>query len=191
MNIETGLSIGKTPILLTGKMQIPDLKEHESIGLYEDVTLDEKGRISIITFYRNYDFDTRTPSIPLVRERYSFTEDALGFVKLRNKKIDYYDELQNIVYTNETIQDKPYNFMTAKAEGERRRKNLIDKATLSLINSVGLANAISFSSSLASQINSYVFGSDTASLKNSITNAVQAFMTQEIKDSVLEILNNA
>lgn len=185
------LSVTKIPLLLTGGYTSPDIKYHEGRGFYEDVTLDVKGRIASIKFYLNYDFNTQIPSGLLVNERYTFTEDALTFVKTRTKAIDYYDIDGNIVYTNNTIQDKPYNFSSAKEEGERRRKNLVNIATGYLIQQVGLANAISFSSTLGTQINSYIFGNNTQDLKDSVTNSVLAYMTQQVKDGVLNILNNA
>jgi|ERR1700741_3618802 len=185
------LSVTKIPLLLTGELTSPDIKYHEGRGFYEDVTLDVKGRISSIKFYLSYDFNTQTPSGLLVDERYAFTEDVLTFVKTRSKVIDYYDATGNVVYTNNTIQDKPYGFSAAKEEGERRRKNLVNMATGYLIQQVGLSDAIAFSSTLGSQINSYIFGNNTQDLKDSVTNSVLAYMTQPIKDGVMNILNNA
>lgn len=188
---EEQLSITKVPLLMTGKLFLPDLKYHEGRGYYEDVTLDIKGRIASIKYYLNYDFITRIPSGLLVNERYTFTENALGFVQTRTKQIDYYDIDGNVICTNDTIQDKPYGFMASKEEGERRRKNLTNTATGALIQMVGLSNAIIFSATIGQQISSYVFGNDTQSLKDSVTNSIEAYMTQQVKDSILLILNNA
>lgn len=176
---------------LTGSYNIPDNIEYESrVYAFINVITDATGRITTITYYAAFDSVTSTPSEPVVEERYTFSLNAIGFAQSRTKEVDFYLDDDTVGFTRvEPI--KYYSFNSSKVEGNRRRENLINDATNLLITSVGLSNAIAFSSGKTIELYAYQFGNNTQLLKDAVTNAVEVYMTQPIKDAVLAILNNA
>jgi hypothetical protein len=185
------LSVTKIPFILTNSTEDPsDVNYEKFVYALVHVITDNTGRVSSITFYQLFDTQTKTPSIPVVKERYTFTTNVLNFAESRTKEVDYYDIEGNITFTKvEPV--KYYSFSSSKVEGNRRRENLINDATGLLINLVGLPNAIAFSSPLTIELYAYQFGNNTQLLKDAVTNSVESYMTQSVKDAILNILNNA
>lgn len=107
-----------------------------SVRLHPICTFD-KGRIIKVEYYSDSTFDAYGESIPtsesvsVVREDYVYADDDSSFVRNRVLTITW-------LKTDGTDGDqktriKRYGNLAAKTEGERRRKNIIDRIIMTLV----------------------------------------------------------
>ncbi len=97
----------------------------------------DKGRLVRVCYYDASTLDAQGESIPapnsrkIVCEDYVYADDASSFVRNRTLTITW---LKNDGSDgDQKIRTKMYGNLAAKAEGERRRKNIIDRIIMTLV----------------------------------------------------------
>lgn len=123
-----------TPENLEFRQELPsrvDFKTGLDIRLHHVHTFD-KGELKKTTYYANYDVATRTYSTPVLEETNTFTRDTAGFAQHRVCEIRWYLNDGTLHQECKSLL-KVYTELEAIDEGIRRRSNIINMQSLTLV----------------------------------------------------------
>lgn len=156
-------------------------------GYHKKQTFDAKGDLVIVEYYQNYDEQSKQFSNLKVRESRTYTRNATTtLLEKRVINIEWFKG-NDEKYAEKTI-TKFYDAQEGYQGNKRARRNLINKASMYLLNEVGLENGKTFLDGVGSKITVYVDGS-IQPLLDAIANSSEPYMTPTIKGTLDTILN--
>lgn len=154
-------------------------------GYQKKPTFDAKGDLVSVEYYRHYDESTDEYSVLKVRETRVYTRDVNTLLKKREMNIQWFKGTSVMAEKN-TV--KFYTPEQGYDANKRARRNLINRASMYLLNEVGLTNGKAFLDTVSSAIATYVDGS-IQPLLDGISNSSETYMTATIKGTLDTILN--
>ena len=154
-------------------------------GYHKDLTFDSKGDLTQVSYYQNYDVATKVFSNLKVNETRTYLRGVSTLLEERTMLIEWYSG-NKIIAT--ITNSKYYTEELGYKSNKRARQNLIDKASMYLLDAVGLADAKSFLNDSTTQISTYVDGNITP-LLDVIVASTETYMTPTIKATLDVILN--
>jgi len=167
-------------------------------GYYKKNTIDSKGDLTIVEYYRNY--DGTTYSNLKVRETRVYTRDGItGLLTKRDMTIEWFKSGE-VVYTKTT--EKYYSAMDGFNDNKRSRTNLVNKASMYLYMALmtsnpatGAAFCDDYENLTSASVAKYV-NANIQPLLDMITKSTEVaepeyreYITAEIKNTLLYILN--
>ena len=159
------------------------------LGLHKKTVEDEKGDIIRLELYREYDEASETHTkLAVLEERTYIREATTGILIKRSTDHKWYDPEGNLIARNDVV-PKFYTFQKGFKANKRARQNLIDKASMTLLLSVGVDNTKAFWKTLGpDDVKDYRNIGDLA-IVNSINTSTESYMTAGVKATVAGILN--
>ncbi len=190
------------PFKLTGRYDADELLiiDYDILGLHKQRTI-TKGELREINYYRNYDQVNYTDLVIKENRRY-VRNPATGLLVYRLLDIYWYNTNNEIGFSIQN-RAKHYTFQESREEMKIRRTNIIADAEKYLLylliqNAVtelgveqgqpaGFIQSLEFLGSVKFEKDYYIDGIGQP-LENAISNATQTYMTQTIKDAILDII---
>jgi hypothetical protein len=154
-------------------------------GYHKDLTIDAKGDLVQVLYYRTYDPVAKTFSDLKVKETRTYIRRASTLLEQRSMLIEWLVS-DDVKASKQT--EKYYNPELGYKANKRSRQNLIDRASMYLLSTVGLDNAKAFLDSVSASITTYIDG-NIEPLVNLVSTSTEAYMTTEIKATLDVILN--
>jgi hypothetical protein len=162
-------------------------EDYRTKGFHKKETFDNKGFLTKIEFYKEYDFTTDTYTNLMVDETREFVRDLnTGIPFKRVSTILLYDGNGHLMTTK--IHEKYYTLIQGMSANELARKNVVNKAILYLLFTIGDEPTQTLSAEFMPSLQAYYL-SNIAPLINTITNSVNPYLTSEIKTILLDMLN--
>jgi hypothetical protein len=154
-------------------------------GFHKDLVFDEKGDLVEVFYYRDYDPQTKQYSNLKVKESRTYTRAVSTLLEKREMLIEWYANDAVIASKNTT---KYYSEEQGYKANRVARQNLIDKASMYLLSTVGLNNAKEFLDGVTTAISTYVDG-NIQPLLDLISDSSEPYMTPTVKGTLDTILN--
>jgi hypothetical protein len=175
----------KPKFKINGSYESPENINFDILGLHKELIIASSGFLTDIKYWKNY--DGITYSDLYVHEKREFVvDDNTGLAITRKMTISWYLTDNTIGYTR-VYPLKYYDKVQSIQEGIVRRNNVIDKAKVYCIDTLGLAYGFDLQDSLKNEI--YIFSQgNTQPLRTAVQNSTKPYLTQEIKDAIIAIL---
>ena len=170
---------------INGSYESPENINFDILGLHKELIIASSGFLTDIKYWNNY--DGVTYSDLYVHEKREFVVDEnTGLAITRKMTISWYLTNDTIGYTR-VYPLKYYDKVQSIQEGIVRRNNVIDKAKVYCIDTLGLAYGFDLQDSLKNEI--YIFSQgNTQPLRTAVQNSTKPYLTQAIKDAIISIL---
>lgn len=190
------------PFKLTNRFDTQELLtiDYDILGLHKQRII-TKGELREIKYYRNYDQVNYTDLVIKEIRRY-IRNPATGLLVYRLLNIYWYNTNDEVGFSVQN-RAKHYTFQESREEMKIRRTNIIADAEKYLLylliqNAVtelgveqgqpaGFIQSLEFLGSVKFEKDYYIDGIGQP-LENAISNATQTYMTQTIKDTILDII---
>lgn len=160
----------------------PELIDYDIIGLHKKRTI-TFGELVTVQYYNNYDGTTYSDLV--VEETRVYNRDANGLAQTRDLTIKWYYKNDVVGLIKPTT--KYYSPAESIEEGINRRSNIIAQAKIYTLGAVGQANAFDLLSTVKNEIQLFLDGY-TDPLRNAINVSTKPYLTQAIKDGIIENL---
>jgi hypothetical protein len=154
-------------------------------GYHKDLTFDSKGDLRQVLYYRQYNPVTQEYSILKIKESRVYTRGGSTLLEQRDMVIEWYGGGEVMATKNTT---KYYSAELGYEANKRSRHNLINKASMYLLSTVGLTEAKNFLDSSSGSISTYIDG-NIQPLLDLILASTEPYMTPTVKGILDAILN--
>jgi hypothetical protein len=162
----------------------PENIDFSIYGLHKEEVISSSGFLTDIRYWKEY--DGVTYSDLWVHEHRDFSVDVNGLAITRTMVIEWYLTDDTIGYTR-TYPLKYYNKQQSIEEGISRRNNVLSKAKVYCIDTLGLNYSFDLLYSLKANIDLFSQGL-TSPLRAAVEASTKPYLTQEIKDAIVAIL---
>ena len=152
-------------------------------GYHKKLVFDNKGDLTEVWYYKNYDTVNDTYSNLMVKETRTYTRGVSTLLERRDMLIEWGT---NGKVSKETV--KYYTPELGYKANKRARQNLIDRASMYLLDSIGLYDSKAFLKIITSEMANYVDG-DIQPLLDVINSSSETYMTPTVKSTLDSILN--
>ena len=169
---------------LTDSKDNPVHIDYDVYGLHKEKII-VRGNLVLINYYRSYDKVSKQYDDLVVRESRKYLRDENGLVIERNQKTEWILSDESVGLVNTTT--KFYNQTEAIQEGIDRRTNIIDEAKVYCINNIGLNYSFDLLNNVSSHIVLFKDGL-TQPLRDAISASTKVYLTEELKENIIEIL---
>ena len=166
--------------------QLTKNKDYRLEGYFVDETVSNKGFATSKKFYKNYDEETKVFSNLKVREDITHTFDEVTGLVTKKQTISRWYKGGQEVQNKQAI--KHYSAIKGYQKAQKGRAKLAATAGMTLMGTVGLANAQAFLTTVQLQRDEYIAG-NREPLVTAIQASTEAYMTQGTKDALVSILD--
>jgi hypothetical protein len=167
---------------ISDSYEIPLTIDYDIMGFHKKRVI-IFGELRQVGYYRNYDGITYSDLV--VEELKEYVRDANGMAQYRIQTINWYLSDDSIGHTKTT--NKYYTLGEAIQEGVDRRGNSISEAKAYTLTQLGRNYSFDFLYTVKDYIQFFIDG-NTQPLRDAIQASTKPYMTQTIKDGIIETL---
>ena len=175
----------KPKFKINGSYESPENINFDILGLHKELIIASSGFLTDIKYWNNYDGVTYS-DLYVHEQREFVVDDASGLAITRKMTISWYLTDNTIGYSR-VYTLKWYNKVQSIQEGIIRRNNVIDKAKVYCIDTLGLDYSFDLLNSLKVYIDLFSNGY-TQPLRDAVQASAKPYLTQAIKDAIISIL---
>ena len=157
---------------------------------------DEKGDLVKVQYFQDYDEVTKSFLKKRIEENRVYERNAIGLLTKRTIEHKWFDEFENEIGNKTTI--KVYSSAKAYSLQKRASEVLINRASIYLIGAIATNNSGDYALAMqkakqfleeVSTEKSLYIDQNKELLLTAITNTTNADITQDIKNTLIQILN--
>lgn len=174
----------KPKFKINNSYESPENIDFSIFGLHKEEIISSGGFLTDIKYWKSY--DGTTYSDLWVHEHRDYAVDGDGLAITRTMTISWYLTDNTIGYTR-VYPLKYYNKTQSIEEGIIRRNNVLAKAKVYCIDTLGLNYSFDFLNYLKQYIDLFTQGY-TQPLRDAVASSTKPYLTQEIKDNIVQIL---
>lgn len=176
----------KPKFKINGSYESPENIDFDILGLHKEPIIAPSGFLTDIRYWKHTD-DGVTYSDLYVHEKRAFTvDDASGLAIKRIMTIDWYLTDDTVGYSS-VYPPKFYNKVQSIEEGISRRNNVLAKAKVYCIDTLGLDYSFDLLNSLKVYIDLFSNGY-TQPLRDNVQSSTKPYLTQVMKTAIVSIL---
>lgn len=174
----------KPKFKINGSYESPENIDFNIYGLHKELIIASSGFLTDIKYWKNY--DGVTYSDLYVHEQREFVVDGDGLAITRKITIHWYFTDDTVGYSR-VYPLKYYNKVQSIEEGISRRNNVLAKAKVYCIDTLGLDYSFDLLNSLKVYIDLFSNGY-TQPLRDNVQASTKPYLTQVMKDAIVAIL---
>jgi hypothetical protein len=169
-------------------MELIQNQDYRIKGYHKEKVYDNKGDVTQVNFYKNYNPVTESYTELKVRESRTVDRDVTtGVPNKVTVDIEWFKS-DGVTKSAEKRLEKYINGFDGQQMNQEARLNLTTKAQGYLLQAVGLENTKELGTDVAVERSAYISGT-TQGLIDAVNNSARAYMTPEVKATVVTILN--
>lgn len=159
--------------------------DYDILGLHKERIISHEGFLTDIMYWKEYNGVTYSNLYVHEHRKYN-VDSGTGLTVTRELTVEWYLTDDTIGYTRKYAL-KYYNQQESIDEGITRRNNVISKAKVYCINTLGLNYSFDLLNSVKTQLDLFIQGY-TQPLRDAIASSTKPYLTQQNKDDIVAIL---